>query len=129
MNRTLPLRHAREDNSISGVPPVLVYVIFMTSLIISLISLVCVANLAARCWKRYRNRQIDARMKEIERQTTTREDDLDEEIREPPRLATELSDEEPSGAFVDVEAAHTGNEVRNKKKKKKKSKKLLEAEF
>ena len=123
MNSTIPDSFIRQTQP-HNLSNVAVYVILMVSLAFSLISFVCVFNLAAHCYKRFRNRQIDARMAAIARETTAREDDIEDDMREPVKLPTTTeSDEE---AVVDLEAQTEQQSRKRSKKKKKKA--VLESE-
>ena len=106
---------------------IFVFISFMGSIILTMISIVFCMNLCYRCWRRFKLKEIDRRMKMIELENTVREDDLDEEIREMPKVATELSDEDVADNFKDVEKASVDVTVKKKKRRPIKDKNLLRA--
>ena len=106
---------------------IFVFISFMGSIILTMISFVFFLNLFYRCWRRFKLKEIDRRMRMIELDNTVREDDLDEEIREMPKVATELSDEDAADTFKDVEKASVEVTVKKKKRRPVKDKKLLQA--
>jgi hypothetical protein len=107
------------DTTDPQLSPLSTYVLLMSSLVVTLIVIIGFANLLYRCYVRCRNRIIDARMAAIARETTTREDDIDDDMREPEKIAVVDSEDDD---ICDMETGCSTNASRRKRRTKKKKK-------